>query len=87
MTRALETLFASIHSLRAYPGWVLRNPRRWASRLPRVGYCDCCGVWAWRTNETPAYSCSDGAFLCEECADINDEETRHAWADYYGSIM
>lgn len=55
--------------------------------VPRPGYCLCCGRWTWLTNERPAYSAYDGAFLCEDCAEINDEETRFAWAEYYSGCL
>lgn len=61
-----------------------RRPLFW---WPRPGYCVRCGTWAWLTNERPAYSAYDGAFLCEDCAELNDEETRYAWAEYYGGLL
>lgn len=51
--------------------------------MPRPGYCMRCGDWCWLTNERPAYSAYDGAFICEECAVYNDEATAEAWRDYY----
>lgn len=55
--------------------------------VPRPGYCHCCGAWSWLTNETPAYSAFDGAYLCEECAVENDENTRAARAEYYAGCL
>ena len=55
--------------------------------LPRPGYCQCCNYWAWLTNETPAYSAYDGAYICEECAIVNDSETEHAWSEYYSGCL
>jgi hypothetical protein len=70
-SRAAKTLYWTIRS---------RQPlRHW----PRPGYCACCNAWAWLTNEIPAYSAYDGAYLCEDCADENDHETHLAWRDYY----
>jgi len=59
------------------------SPRHW----PRPGYCHCCGTWTWLTNETPAYSAYDGAYLCEDCAAENDRETAFAWAEYWQSRL
>ena len=72
--------------------WLLRYAiwRGWWPKLkdiPRPGYCMCCGMWAWLTNEAPAYSAHDGAYLCEECADENARETELAWRDYYSSVL
>jgi len=55
--------------------------------VPRPGYCHCCGAWAWLTNETPAYSAHDGAYLCEECAIENDKNTEAAWTEYYAGCL
>lgn len=57
--------------------------RQW----PRPGYCHRCGAWAWLTNETPAYSAYDGAYLCEYCAIENDIDTDAAWREYYGGLL
>jgi len=46
-----------------------------------------CGVWSWLTNERPAYSAFDGAFICEDCAIMNDDETRAAWDEYYSGRL
>lgn len=62
-------------------------PKEFLFWIPRPGYCDCCGAWCWLTNERPAYSAYDGAFICEECADINDYETDMAWRDYYSGCL
>lgn len=62
-----------------------RRPR---SQWPRPGRCHCCERWTLlRTNETPAYSAYDGAFLCEACADANHKETEQAWRDYYSGCL
>jgi hypothetical protein len=64
---------------------------RWRLPLkqwPIPGRCHRCGTWVLlRTNETPAYSAYDGAYLCEPCADQNDEDTRMAWAEYYSGLL
>lgn len=75
MTRALEMLKRAFRRRLERKHW------------PRPGYCHCCGAWTWLTNETPAYSAFDGAYLCEECADENDEETRLAWREYYAGCL
>lgn len=87
MTRAGNQALAPIRSLLRYPP---RNAADFVGRfrnLPRPGYCLCCNAWSWRTNETPAYSAYDGAWLCDDCADDNDEETRRAWAEYYSGCL
>lgn len=55
--------------------------------MPRPGYCLRCGFWCWLTNERPAYSAHDGAFICEECAIDNDDETEAAWAEYHSGCL
>jgi hypothetical protein len=79
MTRAAEQLW------RVLRGRDRRLPTSFW--LPRPGYCACCGGWAWLTNERPAYSAYDGAFICEECAVENDKETAAAWAEYYSGRL
>lgn len=49
----------------------------------RPAYCARCGAWAWCTKEMAALSTSLH-FLCEECADENDKDTKEAWSSYYG---
>ena len=73
MTRASRYLQLAI---------LARRPLRY---WPRPGYCQCCGSWAWLTNETPAYSAHDGAYICEPCAIENDKDTEEAWREYYSS--
>lgn len=55
--------------------------------MPRPGYCIRCNAWCWLTNERPAYSAYDGAFICEECAIDNDYETECAWREYYSGCL
>jgi hypothetical protein len=80
MTRAQT---AAYWSLRLF----FRNPLISLRKFPKIGYCDCCGSWGWNTNEVPAYSAYDGAYLCEECAIENDKETDMAWAAYYAGRL
>lgn len=54
----------------------------WGS-IPRPTYCARCTAWTWCTAEVPALS-TKRAFICEECADINDEECDAAWASLCG---
>lgn len=75
MTRALQALMLAIKARRPFFWW------------PRLGYCMRCGVWTWLTNERPAYSAYDGAFICEDCAIMNDDETRAAWDEYYSGRL
>lgn len=74
------------HRLRFSPWRSLFTKNFWFW-MPRPGYCACCGSWCWLTNERPAYSAYDGCFLCEDCAEHNDEETRFAWAEYYSGCL
>lgn len=81
MTRAYKSLKCAIAILRR--GEHKRAARFW----PKLGFCLCCGSLSWLTNERPAYSSYDGAFLCEDCANENDKETDLAWQDYYDSRL
>lgn len=80
--------------MRAYDNlkWALRNllhrnMKGFLFYVPHVGKCLCCGKLSITTNERPAYSAYDGAYLCEPCAIDNDEETRRAWEDYYSGLL
>lgn len=42
------------------------------SNMPRPAYCEMCDIWTWCTKERACLSSHVG-FLCEECADWNDE--------------
>lgn len=75
MSRALKDLQLA---------FLARRPARY---WPRPGYCQCCGGWSWLTNETPAYSAYDGAYLCEDCAIENDINTAAAWEEYYSGLL
>jgi len=76
MTRGARQLYRAIR-------WRLPF-REW----PLPGRCNCCGAWTLlRTNERPAYSAYDGAYLCEPCAEQNDKETEIAWQEYYRGLL
>lgn len=47
-------------------------------RLARPAYCARCGAWTFCSSEIPALT-TRPAFICEECADVNDDECRAAW--------
>jgi hypothetical protein len=59
----------------------LRHP--WV--LPRPGYCQRCGGWAWLTLEQAAYSTATG-MLCHECADYNEEALEECYRNVYGRV-
>jgi hypothetical protein len=62
------------------PGLILHA--RW-HETPRPTYCARCGGWTWCTAEIPALS-TKSAFICHECADINDADCDEAWSSLCG---
>lgn len=77
---ALQRLIWCLSVVFRFRAWPLR--KTW----PSVGYCDCCGMWTWRTNEAIAYS-TGSADLCQNCAENEREDVSRAWADYYGGLL
>lgn len=80
--RATQALVVLIWALRGRYGF----KRLWAGPRPvRVGYCECCGDWAWLTLETAARSTATG-YLCTECFMENAAETEAAWEEYRSMV-
>lgn len=49
--------------------------------VPRPTYCVRCGAWTWCTSEVPALS-TRRAFICHDCADVNDADCDEAWRSF-----
>ncbi len=54
--------------------------------FPRVGSCDCCGAWSWRTLEPVARSIGR-AWLCDDCAAVEETECQAAYDEFYLSRL
>lgn len=62
--------------------WKFRILLSTTNPLPRVGSCDCCGAWSWRTLEPVARSIGR-AWLCDDCAAAEEVECQAAYAEFY----
>lgn len=80
-SRALRVI---LHRLKLL--WQKKRFIRFAEPLPRIGSCDCCGSWTWRTQEPIARSIGR-AWLCDDCAAIEEVECDQAWAEYYSGRL
>lgn len=66
--------------------WKLRILVSATNPLPRVGSCNCCGAWSWRTLEPVARSIGR-AWLCDDCAAVEEKECQAAYAEFYLSRL
>ena len=56
-------------------------PRIDFKHLARCTYCVRCDAWTWCSSEVPALTTAR-AFICEDCAVINDADCDAAWSSF-----
>lgn len=66
--------------------WKFRIVVSATNPLPRVGTCDCCRAWCWRTQESVARSIGR-AWLCDDCAAVEEKECQAAYDEFYQSRL
>ena len=80
-------------------GWIERKTWNWPLRKKlwntywwfkrhRIGYCEYpqCGCWTLLRRQ-PINRSTASAWMCEECADEEQQEVDAAWAEYYSGVL